>query len=159
MRLTEHFALAEFERSARAEELGIDNSVPAALLEAVTGTAVMLERIRAALGRIVGRDVPLSLTSGYRCAEVNRAVGSKPSSDHIKGCAADFVAPSFGTPYQVALALAPQVRVLGIGQLIYERNSRGGVWVHVSTRVPVAPANRVITIGPGGVVQLGIQED
>mgnify|MGYP007087730993 FL=1 len=64
--------------------------------------------------------------------------------------------PGYGSAYQVAKALAPQVSVLGIGQLILE-GVKGKQWVHVSTRVPEKVANRVITITDAGA-QLGIQE-
>ncbi len=70
--------------------------------------------------------------------------------------AADFIAPSYGTPVQIARVLAPQVSVLGIGQLIYEHIG-GKAWVHVSTRIPERPSNRVITITGAGT-QLGVQE-
>lgn len=35
--------------------------------------------------------VPVTITSGYRSAEVNKAVGGVPSSQHLTGCAADCV--------------------------------------------------------------------
>ena len=74
-------------------------------------------------------------------------MGSSSTSDHPKACAADFTAPVFGTPLQVAQALAPVVSTLGIGQLIHEF----GQWVHISTRQPAKPVNRIISIGRGGV--------
>lgn len=83
----------------------------------------------------------------------NIASASTITSDHSRGMAADFVAPGYGTPYDIAKALAPLVSVLGIGQLIHEF----GQWVHVSTRVPGSPANRVITISSAGT-ELGVQE-
>lgn len=156
MKLSEHFTLAEFVASSTAADRGIYNELPAALLEQARHTAQMLERIRAELSVMKGREVPILLSSGYRCLELNRAVGSSATSDHIKAMAADWSAPQFGTPYEVAKALAPLVRGLGIGQLIYEKPGRTP-WVHTSTRIPSAPVNRVITIGPAGTL-LGIQE-
>ena len=119
------------------------------MLPALTRTAEMLERIRSTLG------VPVTVTSGYRCRALHAAVGGVTSSDHTTGQAADIVAPGYGTPLQIARALAPKVSVLGIGQLIYERIGKKA-WVHVSTRVPASQANRVITITDKGTV-LGIQ--
>lgn len=150
MQLTPHFSLAELTASAKAQALGIDNTAPPELVPRLTRTAEMLERIRATL------DVPVIVTSGYRCRVVNQAVGGVSSSDHTQGHAADIVAPGYGTPYQIARSLAPLVSVLGIGQLILE-GVKGKQWVHVSTRVPDKPANRVITITDQGA-QLGIQE-
>ncbi len=85
------------------------------------------------------------------------AVGSSSTSDHPRAQAADWSAPSFGTPLQVCRILAPLVSVLGIGQLIYEWRRGGSRWVHTSTRMPAKAVNRVITIGPNGAM-LGIQE-
>lgn len=77
----------------------------------------------------------------YRRYTPNVAIGGVSSSDYTQGHAADIVAPGYGTPYEVAKALAPLVSVLGIGQLILE-GVKGKQWVHVSTRVPEKVANR-----------------
>ena len=115
MQLTQHFTLAELTKSSTAERLELDNTPPPEVLPALTRTAEMLERIRSTLG------VPVTVTSGYRAWAVNKAVGGVTTSDHAQGRAADIVAPRYGTPLQIARALAPLVDVLGIGQLIYER--------------------------------------
>ncbi len=149
MQLTANFTLAELVASAKATSLGIDNTPAPAVVEQLLATAELLQRIRDRLGK------PVTVTSGYRCTALNRAVGGVTSSDHMQGKAADIVVPGYGTPYDVAKAIAPLVSVLGIGQLILE-----GVgdkrWVHVSTRVPDKASNRVITITDAGA-QLGIQ--
>lgn len=156
MQLSPHFSLAEFTASATAAARGIDNALPPDLLDNARATAAMLERIREALGRLAGRPVPILITSGYRSLLLNRAVGSKESSDHRRAMAADWSAPSFGTPLQICKALAPQVAGLGIGQLIHECPTGAGAWVHTSTRVPERVINRVITISRAGVL-VGIQ--
>lgn len=149
MHLTRHFTLAELTASSKAKSLGIDNAPPPEILPRLEATAEMLERIRATLG------VPVIVTSGYRCTALNRAVGGVSTSDHTQGRAADIIAPRYGTPEQIARALAPLVSVLGIGQLIYESFGRSA-WVHVSTLHPAKPVNRVITMSANGT-QLGIQ--
>ncbi|WP_367846993.1 D-Ala-D-Ala carboxypeptidase family metallohydrolase [Rhodoferax sp. WC2427] len=149
MQLTEHFSLAELQASTKAAQLRIDNAAPPEVLPRLRKLADLLERVRTYL------DTPISVTSGYRCPALNKAVGGVTSSDHMLGMAADIVAPGYGTPYDIAKALAPQVSVLGIGQIILE-GVRGKQWVHISTRVPDKPANRVITITDAGA-QLGIQ--
>lgn len=152
MKLTEHFTLAELTASTTAARLGLDNTPTPAALANLRQTAQMLERVRAHLG-----GVPILVTSGYRSRPVNSAVGGATSSDHIQGQAADVLAPRYGTPYDIAKALAPHIAALGIGQIIYEvgANSR---WVHLSTRVPSKPANRVITIVVGKGSYLGVQQ-
>lgn len=150
MNLTAHFTLAELTRSAKAAQLGIDNTPPRELVPRLVMVAEMLERIRSTLG------CPVIVTSGYRCERLNLAVGGATTSDHPQGHAADIVAPGFGTAWQVANTLAPLVSVLGIGQLILE-GVRGKQWVHVSTHVPERAVNRVITITDSGV-KAGIHE-
>ena len=149
VRLTPNFTLAELIASNTARRLGLDNTPTPEALRRLQGTAEMLQRIRDTLGK------PVIVTSGYRGPRLNRAVGGVTSSDHMSGQAADIVAPAFGTPYQVAKALAPLVQTLGIGQLILE-GVKGKTWVHVSTRIPDRQVNRVITITDAGA-QLGIQ--
>lgn len=143
--LTRHFTLAELTASAKAEQLGIDNTPPPELLPRLIMVAEMLERIRAALGS------PVVVTSGYRCQQLNLAVGGATTSDHPQGHAADIIAPAFGSATEVARLLAPLVSTLGIGQLILE-GVRGKQWVHVSTHVPERAVNRVINITDAGVV-------
>jgi len=145
MQLTPHFTLTELTRSAKAEQLGIDNSPPPEIVPRLVLLAELLERIRATL------NCPVIVTSGYRCERLNMAVGGATTSDHPRGHAADIVAPAFGTATEVARILAPLVSTLSIGQLILE-GVGGKQWVHVSTRVPEKIANRVITITDAGVL-------
>lgn len=150
MMLSPHFSLGELTASNKAKQLGIDNTPPQELIPRLVLTAEMLERIRSTLG------VPVTVTSGFRCRQLNLAVGGVTSSDHTQGHAADIVAPRYGTAYEMAKTLAPLVSVLGIGQIILE-GIKGKSWVHVSTRTPEMPGNRVITITDKGK-EFGIQE-
>lgn len=149
MMLTQHFNLAELVRSDTATRLAIDNTPPPELLPRLVLLAELLERIRSTLG------CPVIVTSGYRCERLNAAIGGVTSSDHSRGHAADIVAPAYGTPAQVAAVLAPLVSTLAIGQLILEGFAKPGgrrsEWVHVSTRAPEKPINRVLTISDSGV--------
>jgi zinc D-Ala-D-Ala carboxypeptidase len=138
--MTPHFTLAEFTASDTAARLGIDNHLPDELAAAAHRTLEMMERIRFHI------DAPISITSGYRCEALNKAVGSKPESDHMMALAVDFKAPKAGTPFAIAASLAPVIKIIGIGQLILEF----GTWVHVSTRIPDKLINRVITVDKTG---------
>lgn len=151
MQLTTHFKLSEFTRSNKAQQLGLDNTPTAAAMLNLPRTARMLEGVRALLG-----DVAITITSGYRGPALNKAVGGVTSSDHSQGLAADIVAPDFGTPYEIAKALAPRIDELGIGQVIYEVNGKSR-WVHISARMPEKVVNRVITIEVGKGATAGIQ--
>jgi zinc D-Ala-D-Ala carboxypeptidase len=153
MNLSPHFTVEEFTASDTASRRGIDNSLPATLLVAAGQTCDMLERIRDRLSQLAGVTVPIEISSGYRCHALNQAVGSADTSDHPKGMAADFKAPTFGSPLEVCQALAPLVSDLEIGQLIYEY----GRWIHVSTRRPDKQINRIITISQRGT-EVGVLE-
>lgn len=152
----QHFTLVEYQRSDKATQLSIDNTLPPELQPNALATLELLERVRAYLTELAGHDVPIDLSSGYRCAALNAAVGGQLKSDHLCAQAADWTAPSFGSPYEIACALAPKVSELGIGQLIYE--CPRGIWVHTSTRVPDKPQNRILTINKHGTFA-GILED
>ncbi len=145
-----HFDLDEFCASDTATRLRIDNSLPDSLEPAALVTLAMLERIRAHLSAKAGRDVPITILSGYRCERLNAAVNGADSSDHVKACAADIRAPAFGRPIDVARELSAHVDALGIGQLINEFPGPSG-WVHVSTKKPSKLINRIITITDQGV--------
>lgn len=125
--LTEHFFWSEVTYSQTAERLGIDNSLPADLVPAVIKTAVGMEKVRASLG-----NKPISISSWYRCLALNAALKSKPTSQHTKGEAVDFVCPAFGTPVEVCKSLVNYQQLIRFDQLILEHT-----WVHISfTSIP-----------------------
>jgi zinc D-Ala-D-Ala carboxypeptidase len=154
--VTPHFDIAEFVHSDTADARGITNKLPPELMSVALETLQMMERIRDELCRAAGRDVPITITSGYRCAALNEAIGSIGKSDHVRAMAVDWRAPSFGTPAAICAHLVPLVVDLEIGQLINEYPDRAG-WVHTSTAMPLRAVNRVITITAAGV-SVGITE-
>jgi len=82
--------------------------------------ANFLEQVKVALG-----GKPVMVNSAFRCKEVNDAVGSKDTSQHRVGCAADLRVPGM-TPDQVVQAI--MVAGLAYDQLIREFDR----WTHVS---------------------------
>ena len=106
----------------------------------------MMEAIRGYLSDRLGKPCPIIITSAYRCPQLNKAIGSSETSDHIKMMACDFKAPAFGSPYDICREIAPAMSMLGIGQIIYEFES----WIHVSTRIPDKVINCIITINKDG---------
>lgn len=121
MNLTRHFTLNEFTRSATANRLGIENKPNAEELENLFNLARTLERIRSILG-----DSPMIISSAFRNAELNRAVGGVPNSDHAKGLAADFTCPSYGSVYKTCNTIAESG--IKFDQVIYEQSN--SKWVH-----------------------------
>lgn len=146
-----NFTIDEFCASDTATRLRINNTLPEELEPAAWVTLAMLERIRAHLSKKAGKDVPITILSGYRCERLNAAVNGSATSDHVKACAADIRAPDFGKPLDVARELSGHVEELGIGQLINEFPGAHSGWVHVSTKKPSKLINRIITITAQGV--------
>jgi zinc D-Ala-D-Ala carboxypeptidase len=119
--MTAHFTMAEFSRSDRARELGLDNTPPESVHAAIMNTMEGMERVRECLGFAV------IVLSGYRSKEVNKAVGGSSQSQHILGEACDFICPKFGFPSEVAKELEKHKDFIKYDQLIYEKS-----WVHIS---------------------------
>ena len=120
MKLSKYFSLRELIFSKIAEENGIDNMPDAKTLETLKYTASQLDKVRELLGK------PVNISSGYRCLQVNRRLGSKDTSQHLKAEAVDFKCELFGSPKKVF----DKIRESDIqfDQLILEFNS----WVHIS---------------------------
>ena len=84
MKLSKNFSLSEFERSETAERLEIDNAIPS---EAQLNLRALCVNVLQPLRNLAGE--PLRVNSGYRCEELNKAVGGVPTSQHRLGEAAD----------------------------------------------------------------------
>ena len=78
------FSFQEFERSDTAYKHGIDNTAPESARKNIAALVdKVLDPLREAWGK------PITVTSGYRCSEVNRLVGGVATSTHMQGMAAD----------------------------------------------------------------------
>lgn len=137
MNLTDHFTLEELTASETAKRKGMDNTPPANVLPVLVRTAQGLERIRTLVGK------PIHVNSAYRSPAVNEAVGSKATSQHVKGEAADIVCHGM-TPKELAQVIADNRFSLSADQVILEFNS----WVHVS--FTDRPRHAILTIDADG---------
>ena len=83
--ISENFSWEEFQNSSKAEELGIDNSIPDESIASQIRSLVVtvLQPLRSAFGK------PLHINSGYRCPALNKALKGAKNSQHTKGQAAD----------------------------------------------------------------------
>ena len=83
--------------------------------------AVEFELIRAECCAMAGRDVPLTVTSGYRTREHNLAVGGAPNSQHLHMRALDIACPDALTweQFQVCCRAAAQKPCSRIRRLIW----------------------------------------
>jgi hypothetical protein len=142
--LTPNFTLAELTHSETAERLGLDNQPDAAQLANLTRLADMLEQVRALLRK------PIIVTSALRTLPVNRAIGSKDTSQHTKGCAADIKVPGM-TPDQVVRAIVASG--LSFDQVIREfAKPNGSGWTHLSipNTIDTSPRRMALIIDEQG---------
>ena len=85
MKLSKNFSLVEFTKSQIAERKGLYNyPTPAHQISLRSLCTNVLQPVRDHFGRVV------SVSSGYRSEELCLAIGSKITSQHAKGHAADF---------------------------------------------------------------------
>jgi len=113
--MTPHFTLAEL---THTEHRKLDNTPNATELANLQRLAEFLETVKTALG-----GKPVMINSAFRSKAVNDAVGSKDTSQHRQGLAADFRVPGM-TPDAVVRALLN----LPFDQIIREYDS----WTHIS---------------------------
>ena len=116
-KLTEHFTLEELTHTDHREFDNTPNDAEKANLERL---ALFLEQVKEVLG---GKAIMVN--SAFRCKQVNDAVGSKDSSQHRIGCAADIRVPGM-TPDEVVKAVIASE--IGYDQLIREFDR----WTHIS---------------------------
>ena len=120
MNLSTHFTLEELTRSDAAARNGWDNTPNEQETENLRRLAVLLESVKSAVGM-----KPVMINSGFRSKKVNDSVGSKDTSQHRIGCAADLRVPGM-TPRQVVEACI--ANGVPFDQIILEFDS----WTHIS---------------------------
>ena len=122
MNLTEHFTLAELTATNHRQFDNTPNEAETANLQRL---AEFLEQVKTALD-----GKPIMINSGFRSKQVNDSVGSKDTSQHRIGCAADIRVPGM-TPDAVVRAVI--AAGLPYDQIIREFDA----WTHIS--VPNTP--------------------
>lgn len=139
-KLSEHFKLSEFERSATAQANGIDNTCPTCYIPTLQQLCrTILEPLREFAGQ------PIIISSGYRCNRLNIKVGGSYASQHTLGEAADIQLPK--TPYtdwddnlaHTDMEIARKwfdflEHHTDFDQLIMETSNGRDYWIHVSCR-------------------------
>lgn len=123
--LSANFTLEELTRSESADRNGWDNSPNEEEIENLRRLASLLQQVKTAVG-----GKPVMINSGFRSKQVNDAVGSKNSSQHRLGCAADIRVPGMKPREVVEACIAAGVP---FDQIILEFDA----WTHIS--VPSLP--------------------
>lgn len=119
--MMKHFTIGELCASTTADARGIKNTP---MLQETGNLKALADNVLDPLREWYGK--PIYVNSGYRCPQLNRMVGGKPTSQHLKGEAADITA---GSKEENRKLLAYIRANLTFDQLIDEKNFS---WVHVS---------------------------
>ena len=121
-----YFSIRELSSSATAVRKGIDNTPDAKAKANLTAlVSNLLDPLREKWGK------PIVVTSGYRCAKLNRAVGGAKNSQHTTGEAVDIRTLSDSRAENRKLFELVRTSGLPFDQLIDEY---GYDWLHVSFR-------------------------
>ena len=139
MNLSPNFTLDELTASQTAARKGLDNTPNATEVANLVRVAALLEEVRALLNK------PILINSGFRSKAVNDAVGSRDTSQHRIGCAADIRVPGM-TPREVVEACI--AANIGYDQIIEEFGS----WTHISVpnTASTAPRRQALIIDKDG---------
>lgn len=114
-----YFTIEELCKSETAASRNIDNIPNQEQIDNMTKLIeVVLDKIREAYGK------PIFITSGFRCPELNDAVGGVNTSHHLYGKAADLDVGDNKELYELIKSLD-----LPVCQCIWEY---GGKWIHIS---------------------------
>jgi len=117
MNLSPNFTLDELTHTDHRQ---FENTPNASEMANLVRLALFLEEVKTVLD-----NKPVIVNSAFRCKEVNDAVGSKDTSQHRIGCAADIRVPSM-TPDEVVKAVIASG--IGYDQIIREFDR----WTHIS---------------------------
>lgn len=115
-----NFSMSELIKSDKAKQNNIKNTPDTAALDNMLNLIVYcLQPVRELLRK------PVVITSGFRCPQLNKLVGGVANSQHMTGCAADFVVSG-----ETIAGIMFKIQTSGIefDQLINEYNK----WVHIS---------------------------
>jgi len=125
MQLSQNFTLDELTHTDHRE---LDNTPNDIEINNLKRLAEFLEQVKTVLG-----GKPVMVNSAFRSKAVNDAVGSKDSSQHRVGCAADLRIPGMTPDVVVKAIIASDI---GYDQVIREFDR----WTHVS--VPTEPMGK-----------------
>lgn len=151
-RISQHYSLYQLLHTDHADFVEMNHQVTNDQIAKLARVADLCEIASGIL------EVPLAISSGYRCPALNKAVGSSDRSQHLLCEAADSVPKGMSVldAFKKLRQVAKEGKIL-FGQMIYEKASRGysgGAveWVHLSLGTPYRPKERcgeILTMADG----------
>ena len=140
-KLSTHFTESEMIRTSHRT---FDNNPSPHVIQNLRTLCVdYLEVVRSVFG-------PLWITSGFRCFELNAAIGGSSTSAHVHGCAADFV-PMHAVDTQDIVLWLISGSGLNYDQVIDEYSSTAN-WIHLGIAIPSSgrqPRRQALTMRNG----------
>ena len=131
-KLSEHFTLAELTKTKTGIE-NVPNEEQENKLKRVCG---WLQQLWGRWSNLYGEgDDPIIINSGFRCPEVNKAVGGWAQSNHLTGCAVDIrcVGIEQAIRYATLLLDISDLNHEDFDELIIERKGYS-YWIHFAVR-------------------------
>jgi hypothetical protein len=136
-RISKNFTLDELLASATAKQQHIINAPG---IDEVCNLCALVHHVLQPLRDAIGESIKIG--SGYRCPQLNKAVGGVANSQHIKGEAADLCIDG---DMQKGKRWFEWIKAhCQFDQLIWEHNKKGTYWVHVSYRADGKNRRQVI---------------
>ena len=136
-RISKNFTLDELLASATAKQMHIINAPG---IDEVCNLCALVHHVLQPLRDAMGEAIKIG--SGYRCPQLNKAVGGVANSQHIKGEAADLCID--GDKLKGKRWFDWIKSHCQFDQLIWEHNAKGSYWVHVSFRADGQNRHQVI---------------
>ena len=139
VKLSKNFSLKELVNSSTATRLKIDNTPDDVIEENLRILCqTVLQPVREKYGKTI------TISSGYRCKALNKAVGGSSTSQHTLGQAADITVGSIAENKKLFDMIVKMIKggEITVGQLI---NEYGCKWIHIST--PYKKVNEILNIG------------
>ena len=137
-RISKNFTLDELTASATAKQLRIINAPG---VDEVCNLCALVHNVLQPLRDAMGESIKIG--SGYRCPQLNKAVGGVSNSQHMKGEAADLCID--GDMKKGRKWMTWIMEHCDFDQLIMEHNAKGTYWVHVSFRADGKNRRHVIS--------------
>lgn len=123
MQLTPHFTMDELAGTSNEQYKKLNLLKAQEQMGKMYMLAGFAERVREIIGK------PMIITSGYRCPELNKAIGGALTSQHIFCEAIDFVVKGLRVEDIFNKIVTSDLKY---NQIIIERNKSGSQWVHIS---------------------------
>ena len=142
MKLTDHFTLEELTTTSHRQ---FDNTPNDAEMANLVKLAEFLEKVKTYLD-----GKPIMVNSAFRSKQVNDSVGSKDTSQHRTGCAADIRVPGM-TPDAVVRALVAST--LPFDQIIREFDA----WTHISISDKPRRISRATRMAPAEAARASLR--